>query len=296
VRVFWASAEDSAARVIKPRLVAAGADLSLVSVIGVEEIGAHDDEDGEPMLTLPRDVSMLREAVGEHEARVLFLDPLGSFLSSKTDAHKDASVRRALGPLARLSDELDLATLANMHLNKDGGHEVLYRLIGSVAFGGAARSVLFMARDPEDPDAERGLRRVIAHAKNNLGPCTPSAACHVEGVALEPELLDLQAGEKLATSRVAFDGAHAATARELLAAAARSEDDGPAVADAKEWLVEVLAHGPVLAGELKARAKDEGHAPDAPARPAGARHQPHKPDPEGLRPARRAERPLRPPA
>jgi hypothetical protein len=49
------------------------------------------------------------------------------------------------------------------HLNKRAGDSASYRMSGSIAFQAAARTVMIVTHDGEDPD-----RRVITQAKNNL--------------------------------------------------------------------------------------------------------------------------------
>jgi AAA domain len=45
-----------------------------------------------------------------------------------------------------------------------------------------------LARDPDDPEGETGARRVLAHAKSNLGQLASSLAYHIEAKAIGSEL------------------------------------------------------------------------------------------------------------
>jgi RecA-family ATPase len=166
--VLIASAEDDWPAVIVPRLMAANADLERVHRVDVE------DEHGAGMLTLPTDVKRLELALDGLKAdgrpvAMIVIDPIGAFLSAETDSHKDASVRRALAPLAQLASARQLAVVVVAHLNKDDSQRIMTRVSGSVAFGAAARSVLGFVRDPDDADGEQGADRVLVHCKTNVG-------------------------------------------------------------------------------------------------------------------------------
>jgi AAA domain len=179
VDVLVASAEDDWRAVVKPRLMAHGADLERVHRVAVE------DENGDGMLTLPDDVARLEEAVTGLRAAgcpvgLLVIDPIGAFLTQSTDSHKDAHVRRALAPLAAMAERLDLAVIVVAHLTKDDSRRLISRVNGSGAFVNAARSVLGFVRDPDDQDGEQGRDRVLVHAASNWGKYAPSLAARVE--------------------------------------------------------------------------------------------------------------------
>jgi hypothetical protein len=177
--VAVASAEDDWRSVIAPRLTACGADLDRVHGIEVR------NDDGPVGLTLPDHVAQLEHALADLAGagcppRLLVVDPIGAFLGGSTDSHNDASVRRALAPLAAMADRLDLAVLVVAHLNKAEGTRLLTRVNGSGAFVNAARSVLGFVRDPDDDDGEQGYERVLVHVASNWGTYASSLAMRVE--------------------------------------------------------------------------------------------------------------------
>jgi hypothetical protein len=190
--VLLVSAEDSFARIIKPRVVVAGAAL--------DRIGQFDvvDADGARYPDIPEDVGELGAAVGEHKARLVIVDPLNAFLSGSIDSWKDHGIRRALAPLARVAEEHDCAVLVIVHLNKQRGGDPLYRIGGSIGQVGAARSVLGFGRDPEDPDGDRGARRLLGHLACNWGELQPTQLFELQAVDVTID------GESIQTSRLAF--------------------------------------------------------------------------------------------
>src|SRR5438094_119722 len=76
----------------------------------------------------------------------------------------------------RLPERTGAAVVAIRHLSKLASRNPLYRGGGSIAFIGAARSGLLIARDPDD---STGARRVLASTKSNLGPPPPALAYHL---------------------------------------------------------------------------------------------------------------------
>jgi AAA domain len=177
--VLIVSAEDSFTRIVKPRAVAVGADLELTKKFDVV------DEDGPRYPNLPEDVHLLEAAVADHQVRLVVIDPLNAFLSGTVDSWKDHGVRRALAPLARMAEDQRCAVLVIVHLNKQRGGDPLYRIGGSIGQVGAARSVLSFGRDPDDPDEDRGSRRLLGHLASNWAELEPTQLYEIESVDVE---------------------------------------------------------------------------------------------------------------
>jgi hypothetical protein len=195
--VLIATSEDSIAATVKPRLEAVQADPNLYAFIKVQT----DDglEDG---ISLPEDIERIEEQIHAIGAKLLIVDPLVAHLPGDVDSHKDQSVRRALAPLYRMAQATDSAVVVTIHLNKASGMNPLQRLSGSGAFGNAARSVLLLDRDPDDPDGESGSQRVVAHIKCNVGPEMPSLLYRVEPILLPATTTE----PEVATSRLELIG------------------------------------------------------------------------------------------
>jgi len=228
------SAEDDAETTIKPRLMAAGADLSLVHVAA---------DTGQPF-TLPDDQPALIETVQTLGVRLVILDPVVAFLSGRVDAHKDQSVRRALAPLAALSRSLGVAVVAVLHVNRRDTSDASARFSGSPAFRNAARSALVFGADPADPDGKDGPNRVLAQNKANLSrPGLTSLACRIDSATV---------GDGITTARMVFRGDSTTTADQLVGS--HTITQSPAM----RFLSDALADGPRLAGELIAEAAELG--------------------------------------
>lgn len=75
---------------MKPRLVAAGADLDRVAYYFVQ------NESRQESLTFPKDLDLLSRAISETQAKLVILDPGNGHLDVE-NAHADVDMRRALG-------------------------------------------------------------------------------------------------------------------------------------------------------------------------------------------------------
>lgn len=254
-RAAIATAEDVLDSVAVPRLMAAGADRSLIEAITV----AYDDE---RMLDLaPETLQELRAVLTDRGVKLLVFDPLASYIPGEVDSHRDAAIRRVLAPLARLAEDLDLAVLVVIHLNKSTSTDPLTRICGSIAFGAAARSVLLVGQEPESESEEESdtsdalLTRgqVVVHAKCNYGPKTASRRFRIVEHSVP------SAEGCIRTSRVVWgDDAPGIRAEDLL----RERDGGgrkaTAIKDVMAFLKRILVDGPLAAAEGERRCEAAG--------------------------------------
>src|SRR6266550_4292890 len=109
------------------------------------------------------------------------------------------------------------------------------RLGGSGAFGNAARSVLLLDRDPDDPGGEEGNQRVLAHIKCNVAPLAPSLVYAVKSILLPATDSD----PEVETSRLELIGESPHNGRALLSVA--SEEERSALDEAMDFLRAELA-------------------------------------------------------
>lgn len=129
------------------------------------------------------------------------------------------------------------------------GTDALYRIGGSIGIGGAARSVLLFARDPDDPEGEQGRQRVLAHVKCNVSELAPALSYRVEPTLLPGD-------DRIKTARLEPHGEIEATGAQLLAV--RDQEDAPARSEAEEFLAALLEDGPVEAKKVVREAAEAG--------------------------------------
>jgi hypothetical protein len=165
--VLFVSSEDSAAIDLKPRLVAAGADIARCF-----DIVQH--------IRLPEDVELLRELALELGGiGLLVIDPVANHIGN-SNSNSDAEVRHAIAPLNRLADELDCLIIGVRHPGKDRRGGALASILGSVAWVDTPRAVVMIAADNEDP-----LLRHIQVVAGNRSLNGSAQAFRIEAVPVE---------------------------------------------------------------------------------------------------------------
>lgn len=222
--VIILSAEDDADTVIIPRLMVAGADLKMVSII--EPMMS----DGRPAL-LPAHLDKLAAKINETKAGLVIIDPLDSFLGGEIDSYKNADVRRALSPIQAMAHRTQAIILVLGHLNKSTTASAMQRFSGSGAFIAAPRvSFAFGASQEFEGEA------IFACVKNNLAS-KPSALrflveeTHLPGVGK--------------TARIKWMGESTETADSTLMVAQPMNGETKLTIDAaKDFLKEFLSDGP----------------------------------------------------
>ena len=126
-RVVWLAGEDSLAIDVKPRLVAAGADLARCSV-WVQRFRLPDDVD-----------TLRRELVAASDVGMLVIDPIASYIG-KRNSNSDNEVRDAIEPLNRLADELGILIVGVRNLGKDRARGAALSIIGASAWADVPRA------------------------------------------------------------------------------------------------------------------------------------------------------------
>lgn len=223
--VLLVTAEDDWSDTVVPRLMAAGADLTRVYEL---------DE-----LDLPDGADALEARIREVDALFVGIDPLVAFVAGKYNLYRDQDARFVLKPLAAVLARTGAAGLGLRHVSKATGIPAQDRGTGSVAIGGAARSNLIVAPDPDMDE-----RFVLASIKNNLGRKPPSLSY---GLTARP--IDTDEGTIWAP-RLDWHGEVELDADDLMTPEKQGE--------AAKFLMAQLGPGPMAAKKLEAAAKEQG--------------------------------------
>ncbi|OHB66229.1 MAG: hypothetical protein A2Y76_14005 [Planctomycetes bacterium RBG_13_60_9] len=243
--VMLISAEDDPADTIRPRLDAHCADVRRVHLLSMVRRIEADGERHDVMFTLA-DLEALETALKLHpDCRLVVVDPIGSFLGGRTDAHRDNEVRAVLAPVAKLAEKYGPAVLVVAHRRKSSGNIADDLALGSRAFTGIARAVWHLARDSEDKS-----RRLLLPGKNNLAPEGTGLAFTICG---EPPAISWER-EPVAMS--ADDALSVENGDERRKPGPKPETRNQAV----EWLRDMLKTGPMAAGKIKDEAGEAGYA------------------------------------
>jgi hypothetical protein len=233
------STEDDPADTIKPRLIAAGADVARCSII----TGTVDENGQRQPFDPSRDMDSLREAVAVlGGVSLLIVDPVISAVTG--DMHKANDVRRGLQSVVDFAGECNCAVLGITHFSKgSAGRNSAERVIGSQAFAAFARMVLVAAKEEDSP------RRVFTRAKSNNSLDTGGFSYSIEQVMLPSGIV---------TTKVVWGEALEGSSRSILAQV-EGEETGTGAGQrgkAKQFLKQQLAHGPSSSKELMEHAKE----------------------------------------
>jgi hypothetical protein len=133
--VILLSAEDDPAGTIRPRLDAAGADLTKIHIL--ESVILQDGSEALP--SLRTDIAAIEAAaVSLGDCKLIVVDPVSAYLG-RVDDSRNSELRSVLFPVKAMAERLDLAVVLVSHLNKGGGANPKYRVIGSIAYVGTCR-------------------------------------------------------------------------------------------------------------------------------------------------------------
>lgn len=232
------TAEDDLGDTVVPRLLAAGADLSRIHIIeGVK------DQRQKPFL-LALHLHQLDGLLQEQpDIRLLVFDPLSAYLGAQ-DSHRESDVREILGPVAQLAARHHVAIIGIAHLNKNEAQSAMARFMGSGGIIAASRSAYLTA------SIDGHL--MMLPVKNNLAPRD-----HASGLTYVINGVAIDGGFR--ASMVEWTGETDLWANEALAQEAANLR-APKLLEAKEFLADELAVGPRRETEIRAAAKEAGHA------------------------------------
>jgi hypothetical protein len=239
-KVLHSAAEDDHGLMTRPRLEAAGANLSNVLL--------HN-------FHLPSQLGELEELIQVHQLALVVMDPWASHLDPKINRHGDAA-RPVLEALKKMVKGTQTSILIIEHALKrvpQSGHPL--QAIGGSALPQFARAAFVYGTDPDDKDA-----RILAPAKFNIGPWPKALAFEVDTEEVKTkngnlaEFPFLNLDEELE----AFDPMRLFQSKQVAArAVGRPADKRQAAA---QWLTHYLAKAgkAVHAGKIAEDAKQYG--------------------------------------
>lgn len=244
------SAEESLEYVIKPRLVWAGADPSMVGTFKMLNLG-----DGVRVPFTLTHLEQLDYCLRDRpDHRFVVIDPITSYLGTKTDTNRDTEIRAIMEPLNDVAERRDVAIVVISHLNKGNSPDAIHRISGSGAFGQLARASWFVFRDRDDKE-----RALFLSLKNNLTPNKRGLAYRIDGhdgarIVWEADPVEITAQEYVNELSKAERGGSGGGKR---GRPAKSREE--AVAFLQEYL---RMHGAVRSDDVLAAAKAAGFGRD----------------------------------
>ena len=223
--------EDGIADTVRPRCEAAGADLKLVHVLKSTFVKNGKKK----TFNLSDDLDMLAAAIEQvGNVRFVCIDAITSYMG-KIDSHRTTDVRGVLEPVADFAETYNVSILGVTHPPKSAQGNALRAFTGSFAFVAAPRLAHFVTKEPGTD------RSLLLPVKNNIGQKARGIGYRI--------------GTKMITNgivapNIAWDDAPVDfTADQAIAANNAAIKEGGSLHEAKEFLSELLANGPVDAKE-----------------------------------------------
>ncbi len=245
-RVLIWSGEDSYSNTIKPRLAAAGADMSNIGFLnGGKELSSGEKVEFNPALHMADLFEELKR--GATPPVMLIIDPIVS--ATKGDNNKNNEVRRDLQKMIAMLQSLGTVGLGITHFSKGTeGKNPKDRFNGSVAYIALARVGFCTV---QQKDALNDFNLIVA--KSNIGPEGGGYRYHIDVGVVENSK-----GIKIETSQIVWDETLVGDAGLLLSNAEGGSGRKPKQIEAAAELIrEMLVGGAVPVSELKARAESE---------------------------------------
>ena len=183
-KVLLLAGEDDPGKVLKARLLAAGADMNRVLVLTADD---YFGKTGQPL-------TLKDQALADFAAKagplLLIVDPLQSFLPAGVEMASRNQMRSILLPLKAIAAAQRCAVLLVMHSNKKQGVSDRKRLADSSDIWDMARSVLMMGRSNSDG------KIYLSHEKSSYSRPQQTVLLHIEDVELDG----------VRTAQAVFDG------------------------------------------------------------------------------------------
>ena len=232
--ILFFSDEESMEYAIKPRLEANGADCNKVFVF--DHIKTKDGE---------REFFNIQDSIAELDAyldkvtdcRAIILDPITAYLG-RADANSNADVRGVLLGLQDLAERRRITVIGVSHLSKKSDLSVIHRVLGSIGFVAAARSVWAVATEQNEGEITNPPWRLMLPVKSNY--------------SIDPNGLRFQIVE----GAVVFD--KNPIRQNIDDVLQKSGMEAKAKKKAKKWLQGRLEGGDVPSTELLEDAKEQG--------------------------------------
>ena len=244
LNVLWISDEDDQEDTIKPRLVAAGADMSRVRIMS----GIPTPNGEERDITLPGDLKIIQAEAQHFSARVVVFSPFFSFVN--VEAKSERVMRVLLRKIQRvLAGATGALVILVRHLNKTQVANAIYRGMGSIATTAFCRTAFLFANDPD----QQGVR-VMACTKNNLSEEPASLRYTPVGCTVNAAYLS----KPIETVKVKWLGESSRSANGLLAFATSGKEPKSQAEVATSFLELELELGPKLKSEVIKRAAGQG--------------------------------------
>lgn len=216
------STEDDPADTLKPRLMAAGANLNKVYFVQgrINEKGEKEAFDPSQDMDL-----LLDYAKQVSDLKLLMIDPIVSAVGG--DMHRANDVRRSLQTIVDFAQHISCAVVGITHFAKGtSGTSPSERIIGSQAFTALARMVWTAARREDENDC------ILVRAKSNISELDGGVRYEIEQCTV---------ADNIDATKTVWLGLIEGSARELLNDVEATSATSSVLDEAREFLIDILS-------------------------------------------------------
>ncbi len=223
-KVIFFSSEDSVEYTLKGRMRRAGANMSNIAFVGLEDDAFQE---------IKFDSDLLEHYVAEYRPALVIFDPLQSFIPAEIQMGQRNAMRACMNPLIGLGKRYNATFLIIVHTNKQAGLWGRKRIADSADIWDLSRSVLIAG------EAE-GNVRYISQEKSNYGALSQTVLFTLD------------------TGKIEFQGYTDKRDKDFVTATQAATYQAPARDTAKEFILEYLKDGAKETSDLDKAVKAMG--------------------------------------
>jgi hypothetical protein len=196
-KVLILAAEDAFEEDIKPKIMAAGGDVSQVDLLNVELGDTQLEQELKQLLgdvrmrlplKFPRDTTLLASEIVATGAKLVIIDPLSAFLGDGLKTDKPEDMGKVFYPLAAVAAATGCVIVIVDHTGKSDRDDLVDKILGSVQKVNAVRSALVMVKSHEQGDDVR----LLFHEKHNKSEGAPTLVIFLEGTTITDDGVEVQ--------------------------------------------------------------------------------------------------------
>jgi putative DNA primase/helicase len=244
--VLMLIAEDDPEDTVKPRLMAAGADLKRVHLLKCVRVTQNANKI-ERMLALDTDLTLLETQLKvSQRVKLVVIDPITNYFG-RANSNRDQELRTVLVPIKELADRAGVTFIGIGHFNKRTDVSALHRVGGAVAMSGVARAVWMFMKDPE----VEGQYLMLLGKGNLTKKRTGLRYRIVEQRVMLPD------GKETGVPKIDWQSGESTASADDIVTRPNDPVERKA-AKAARWLTDFLANGDKHSEEIYAKGKEAG--------------------------------------
>jgi len=252
---LYITSENDPKTLFKPRVLACGGDPEKIIYFKAMLVKTNEGEEKIRIFNI-NDLPILERKIKEiPDLQLIVIDPVISYLGEKIDPNSSVDVRRVMDLISEFAERNKITVILVAHLSKALAAKAIHKVAGSHQWVAAARVVLCVVRDQEDPE-----RRLLCPMKSNIMLNPKSLAFRIKEKFFPNP--DTDEHEALKSVYVEFEEEEVEIdIEEALDIELSKPDDFAKTEIAIKFLEHILRSGPVLETEVEEKAKEAGISP-----------------------------------